>query len=439
MSLQLKFLSGPFKGKTLSFDQEEVIFGRGDDCDVILKDSKISGEHCGIFYEDGEYFLEDFESTNGTYVDTTKVEGEVVLNNGETIFIGTSRIIVKFTEKKSKSVQNNNYSDNYDEFDDLDEDTNVKKLDRKRGFKKILDPEFYIDAKEKFVDLETNKKIGMLLTVVAFLAVIVLLSSGEKKQKVYSPKNYPDYSEKIYPIDEAIGRLWGFYGGSRFVDFSHPKKLKLSFHHNQKKKIIVKTKITGIDYIDELEIRINDHQIMFAPITGSSKQNVKFSIPLEYIKLGTENVLEFLNKRNMENKENKKWAVFIEDVKYKLLHGANVEQATIEYKLALKLYKQRKVSRGNRFKSLETFGRAIDFMELLTVKPHFYNDCIEKRKLIKSELNKLFIDSKYGVYRAMKFGNVKAAKEHLYHIIEEIPDETDGRYNFAIDTLNKIK
>jgi len=439
MSLQLKFLSGPFKGKSLSFDQEEVIFGRGDDCDVILKDSKISGEHCGIFYEDGEYFLEDFESTNGTYVNTTKVEGEVVLNSGETIFIGASRIIVKFTEKKSKSERSSNYSDEFDEFDDLDEDTNVKKLETQKGFKKFLNVEFYIDAKENFMALETNKKIGILLTIVAFIGIIALLSSGDKKHKVYSPKNYPDYSEKVYPIDEAIGKLWGYYGGSRFVDFSHPKKLQLSFRHNQKKKIIVKTKFTGIDYIDELEIRINDHQIMFAPITGSSRQNVKISIPLEYIKLGKENILEFLNKRNIANKENKKWAVFIEDVKYKLLPEANVEQATREYKLALKLYKQRRVSRGNRFKSLETFGRAIDFMELLTVKPHFYNDCIEKRKLIKSELNKIFIDSKYGVYRSMKFGDVKAAKEHLYHIIEEIPDETDARYNFAIDTLNKIK
>ena len=71
-------------------------------------------------------------------------------------------ILVKFTEKRSESVQKSDYTnDNYDEFDDLDEDTNVKKLDGKKGFKKILDPEFYIDTKEKFVNLETKLDLSI--------------------------------------------------------------------------------------------------------------------------------------------------------------------------------------------------------------------------------------------------------------------------------------
>ncbi len=71
-----------------------VSIGRGDSNDVVIADSFASAKHAGIYLKDGQYWLEDFNSVNGTFLNQVRVEQPTVLSSGDKIGVG--RIIFQF-------------------------------------------------------------------------------------------------------------------------------------------------------------------------------------------------------------------------------------------------------------------------------------------------------------------------------------------------------
>lgn len=70
---------------------EVVVFGRGDDCTVVLDDKQCSRKHCQIERAEGKYKLVDLESRNGTKVNGAFVNQRVLLN-GDVAEVGTARV-----------------------------------------------------------------------------------------------------------------------------------------------------------------------------------------------------------------------------------------------------------------------------------------------------------------------------------------------------------
>jgi hypothetical protein len=64
---------------------------------VIEHDEEVSRHHAAISYRGGEFFLEDLESTNGTYVENKRVK-RIKIEHGASIRIGHARI--RFRLKK---------------------------------------------------------------------------------------------------------------------------------------------------------------------------------------------------------------------------------------------------------------------------------------------------------------------------------------------------
>ncbi len=81
---------GPRAGSnfTLEADGENLI-GRGLECHVVLTDALSSRVHAAIFERDGQWWLRDAESRNGTYVNGQKID-EAQLAEGSAIRIGTT-------------------------------------------------------------------------------------------------------------------------------------------------------------------------------------------------------------------------------------------------------------------------------------------------------------------------------------------------------------
>ena len=97
MGFQLVISEGKEAGREFVFDQASVLIGRTSECDVILYDPGVSRRHARIFVEDGEFFVEDVGSSNGT-----QVNGEVVkkqpLKDGDSISLGPVVFAFKPTE-----------------------------------------------------------------------------------------------------------------------------------------------------------------------------------------------------------------------------------------------------------------------------------------------------------------------------------------------------
>ncbi len=73
---------------TYDWDEEErLVFGRGKKADIVLDEKKISRAHCCLKKERGKIYLEDLDSSNGTYVDGEKVD-RVELQEGDTFVLG---------------------------------------------------------------------------------------------------------------------------------------------------------------------------------------------------------------------------------------------------------------------------------------------------------------------------------------------------------------
>ena len=77
----------------LVFDagQDTISIGRRSSNDVCIPDLSVSGNHACITFEADDYWLEDLNSTNGTYVNGQPVTRQIILDNDE-IVIGKIRM-----------------------------------------------------------------------------------------------------------------------------------------------------------------------------------------------------------------------------------------------------------------------------------------------------------------------------------------------------------
>lgn len=81
-------LGPPLPGLTRGLRSEGVLLlGRGDDCDVVLKQPSISRYHARILAREGEFLLEDLGSTNGTFLNGTRVTVPARLQDGDVIHL----------------------------------------------------------------------------------------------------------------------------------------------------------------------------------------------------------------------------------------------------------------------------------------------------------------------------------------------------------------
>ena len=77
------------QGRTFPLGQE-VTVGRAAGCQVTLDDTYASQIHARLFARDGQLFVEDLGSTNGTYLNRKKVQGPMVMKRGDKLQVGNT-------------------------------------------------------------------------------------------------------------------------------------------------------------------------------------------------------------------------------------------------------------------------------------------------------------------------------------------------------------
>ena len=73
---------------TVFYLDREAMLGRGSNNKVVVPDSFASVEHARIYKKQGQYWLEDLRSKNGTYLNDVKVKVPTVLADKDQIRIG---------------------------------------------------------------------------------------------------------------------------------------------------------------------------------------------------------------------------------------------------------------------------------------------------------------------------------------------------------------
>ena len=87
---RLVVTAGPLRGTTLPLTSSAILIGRAPSCTLVLDDDYSSSRHARIFPQDGDWFVEDLGSTNGTFVGRDRVTAPVALRVGSQVRVGQS-------------------------------------------------------------------------------------------------------------------------------------------------------------------------------------------------------------------------------------------------------------------------------------------------------------------------------------------------------------
>ena len=95
--IKFTFIKGKYSGGEFSIREgQKLSIGRDISSDVAIVDSKVSRSHASITARDGKLFIEDHNSTNGTYLNGEKLSPstETELKIGSNFSVGDSTILV---------------------------------------------------------------------------------------------------------------------------------------------------------------------------------------------------------------------------------------------------------------------------------------------------------------------------------------------------------
>jgi diguanylate cyclase (GGDEF)-like protein len=87
----LTLLDGPQAGRVITLTSEPFILGRTSESTLLIDDEALSRQHARIVTEGDQHFIEDLQSTNGTFVNGARVgRSPVALVDGACIQLGPS-------------------------------------------------------------------------------------------------------------------------------------------------------------------------------------------------------------------------------------------------------------------------------------------------------------------------------------------------------------
>ncbi|WP_261576486.1 FHA domain-containing protein FhaB/FipA, partial [Frankia gtarii] len=85
---KLVVTKGHLSGTTIPLGSSPVTIGRAQDSTLVLEDDFASGRHARLVPHDGQWFVEDLGSTNGTFLNRSKVTSPMPVPLGAPVRIG---------------------------------------------------------------------------------------------------------------------------------------------------------------------------------------------------------------------------------------------------------------------------------------------------------------------------------------------------------------
>jgi hypothetical protein len=424
MALVVTIVQGERRGEELRFDALSVSVGRADHCSLMLPDRGISRHHCELSVHDGELWVQDQGTTNGTQLNGQNVHRSRVANGSE-IAIGPVRFRV-LLEGAAGII--------------------YKELADYRGLiigvtggtpHKVPIPHPSLRSGNRWVEPGIEPKLKMLRIAAAslatlFLLLFALIQLGLVAEPTADLGNgIPEL--RLEPNQTFQGSI-GF-SARNAMTLASDKGAMLIFDHAPGLALL-SMDLASIDTPRELELRLNNKPLMFAP---RSKQwlvgGISMLLP-EALLIPSGNRLELLHRD--EKGAGRSWGVRLIRLRHFPALPVDLGVARQRFKVAEGRYRSRRAHPKN----LPAAGRLFRQAALLSFnaepQPDSYHDARQRFATAHQELTVEFRRSFLDAQRASQLEGRISACRVLDSTLRRFTDPEDWRYQRAAETRRKV-
>jgi phosphoserine phosphatase RsbU/P len=98
---ELRTIEGPHAGGVFALDRDAAVLGRHPECDIVLDSGAVSRQHAKILRIDNDFFIEDMESRNGTYINGRQIRQRHRLSDQDRITL--CDVVMMFIDERQKA------------------------------------------------------------------------------------------------------------------------------------------------------------------------------------------------------------------------------------------------------------------------------------------------------------------------------------------------
>lgn len=84
MTWKIQAITGEFTGQEISIDRDMLV-GRHQEADVLLQSAEVSRKHAALLLKEQNLWVQDLNSSNGTFVNDLRIEQESQLQDGDIV------------------------------------------------------------------------------------------------------------------------------------------------------------------------------------------------------------------------------------------------------------------------------------------------------------------------------------------------------------------
>lgn len=88
-------IEGPLIGTIIPLTNVQITIGRAPDSTLVIDDDYASSRHARVYPSEGSWVVEDLGSTNGTWIDRTRITSPTVLPVGAPLRVGRTTLQIQ--------------------------------------------------------------------------------------------------------------------------------------------------------------------------------------------------------------------------------------------------------------------------------------------------------------------------------------------------------
>ncbi len=447
--MKIFFVNGERAGTTMDFDMMSITVGREVENVLSLDAGGVSRFHGRIFCQDGKWFVEDFDSTNGVKVNTMLIVEAYELHNGDLVAFGDQIFRVSDLDEPESPV--------FEEEAEAEPEMKTELFDMagelsealKQGAAKIFSggssktPENGGEPRQEHRIMSNRLfyTVVLCLSVVAISGFYIFVTTPEKNTGSVAAKKEKAsdfllyYEKELYSPDNIF----------RFVLHIENCKAVFTIDDLKSSRHFQRTlENLNESALEPLRSRVERSGFMLAekPQKGSAPVNSRERRRLVIGTAGALNDVEVINNHAPESFEEMEGAISLFADNYGLqtismTPAELMEQAESCFVKAEELFANRAAGLKNLRDAILRYQIAVDCMEQFSPKPALWNRARKQLELAERLRNQKYKDLDFEHKRLLRFRDFESLRT-IYVQQMDLCDPDSKEYNLARDRIFKL-